>query len=182
MSWPRTQRRYEPSARVTRRAVMAALCLAPLLGACGFQPMYGSAFSGGGTADKVAAVDIALIPGRIGQSVRNELIFKATGGREPPPPQYRLEIAMRESAQSLLVNLQGDSQGLIYGLDADFRLVSVGDHKVLLNAKASSRAAYQKVVSTFANIRARRDAEDRAARELADSIHTQVAAYLSQTG
>ena len=167
----------------SRRAVVGALMLAPLLAGCGFEPLYGTGFAGApGVADKLRAVDIALIPGRVGQSVRNELIFKDTGGREPAPPQYRLEVALEESAQSQLVNLQGDPQGLIFGLDARFKLVSTADQKVLLDAKANSRAAYQKVVSTFANIRARRDAEDRAARTIADSIRTQVAAFLSQTG
>ena len=166
-----------------RRAVLGAMLLAPVLAGCGFQPLYGSGFAGEpGVADKLRAVDISTIPGRVGQEVRNELIFKTTGGRDSGPTKYRLEIALRESALSQLVNLQGDPQGLVFGLDADFKLVSSDDQKVILNAKASSRAAYQKVVSTFANIRARRDAEDRAARIIADSIRTQVAAFLSQTG
>ena len=99
--------------RMTRGALLAALMLAPALAGCGFQPMYGSGFvgQGGGVAEKMRAVDIGLIPGRVGQEVRNELIFKETGGREAATPRYRLEIAMRESAQSLLVNLQGAAAG-----------------------------------------------------------------------
>lgn len=167
----------------SRCAILGALLLAPVLSGCGFQPLYGSGFAGEpGVAEKLRAVEIASIPGRVGQEVRNELIFKETGGRDPAPPKYRLEIALRESAQSQLVNLQGDPQGLVFGLDADFKLISSGDQQVILNAHANSRAAYQKVVSTFANIRARRDAEDRAARVIADSIRTQVAAFLSQAG
>ncbi len=167
----------------SRRALLGAVLLAPVLSGCGFQPLYGSGFAGQpGVAEKLRAVDIALIPGRVGQAVRNELIFKETGGRDPAPPKYRLEIALQESAQSQLVNSQGDPQGLVFGLDAEFKLISSADQMVILNSKANSRAAYQKVVSTFANIRARRDAEDRAARIIADSIRTQVAAFLSQTG
>ena len=170
--------------KLTRVAVLAAMLLAPALAGCGYQPLYGSGFSGGqgGVAERMRAVDIGLVPGRVGQEVRNELIFKETGGRDAGPPQFSLEIALRESAQSQLVNLQGDPQGLIFGLDANFKLVAMTDKRVLLDSKANSRAAYQKVVSTFANIRARRDAEDRAARIIADSIRTQVAAFLSQSG
>ena len=79
----------------SRRAVFGAMLLAPVLAGCGFQPLYGSGFSGGeGVAGKLRSVDIALIPGRVGQEVRNELIFKETGGRDPAPPRYRLEIAL----------------------------------------------------------------------------------------
>jgi len=168
----------------SRRAILAAMLIAPALAGCGYQPLYGTGFAGGtgGVAEQMRAVDIGLIPGRVGQVVRNELIFTQTGGREAAPPRYRLEIAIRESDQSALVNIQGNAAGLIYGLDADFKLVNIADQKVLLTAKSESRAPYQKETSTFANVRARRDAEDRAARVVAASIRTQVAAFLSQAG
>lgn len=169
-------------AKHSRRAALAALLLAPALAGCGYQPLYGTGFAGGGVAEQMRAVDIGLVPGRVGQVVRNELIFTQTGGREAAPPRYRLEIAIRESDQSTLVNLQGNAAGLIYGLDADFKLVNIADQKVLLTAKSESRAPYQKETSTFANVRARRDAEDRVARVVAASIRTQVAAFLSQAG
>ena len=164
-------------------AVLAVGLLAPVLSGCGYQPLYGSGFAGdSGVAEKLRAVDIGTIPGRVGQVVRNELIFKTTGGRDAAQPKYRLEIAMRESAQSQLVNLQGDAKGQIFSLDASFKLVNSADQKVILDSKTNSRAAYENAVSTFANLRARRDAEDRAAKMIADSIRTQVAAFLSTTG
>ena len=167
----------------TRRALLVAMgvvAATPLLAGCGFQPLYGTtATTGSSLVTLMEAVDIAPIPGRVGQEVRNELIFKTTGGDLPAEPQFRLEIAMREAAQPLLVEIDGDAKGLMYAIDADFRLIRIKDKTVMLTAKASSRAAYQKVESIFANTRARRDAEDRAARELADSIRTRVAAFLS---
>lgn len=168
-------------AKHLRRAIAVALMLAPALAGCGYQPLYGSGF-GGGVSEQMRSVDIGLLPGRVGQEVRNELIFKETGGRDPAVSKYRLEIALRESDQSTLVNLQGNAAGLVYALDADFKLINLADQSVILTSKSLSRAAYQKETSTFANVRARRDAEDRAARVVADSIRTQVAAFLSQTG
>jgi LPS-assembly lipoprotein len=163
-------------------AAAGLFAVAPLLSACGFQPLYGTtSVTGSNLSGLMAAVDIAPIPGRVGQEVRNELIFKTTGGDLPAEPEYRLEIAMRESAQPLLVELDGDAKGLLFAIDADFRLIKISSKEVLLTAKASSRAAYQKVESIFANLRARKDAEDRAARELADGIRTRVAAFLSST-
>ncbi|MEZ5773457.1 MAG: LPS assembly lipoprotein LptE [Hyphomicrobiaceae bacterium] len=170
--------------RLTRRSalyLLGATLSAPILSACGFQPLYGTTAAGTSVGDAMAAIDIAPIPGRVGQQVRNELIFKTTGGGLAAPPRFNLDIAIRESARNMLVQLDGNSNGVMYSLDADFKLVRVADKETLLNAKASSQAAFQKVESIFANIRARRDAEDRAARVLADSIRTRVAAFLSTT-
>ena len=94
---------------------------------------------------------------------------------------YRLDIALRESAQSTLVEIDGDAKGLVFALNADFKLTRRSDNAVIMTGRAQSRAAYQKVESIFANIRARRDAEDRAAKMIADSIRTRVAAKLSET-
>ena len=168
---------------ISRRAVTAALSLVllgPMLSACGMQPLYGSAAVTGGVGDELAAIDIQEVPGRVGQVVRNELIFKTTGGGEAADPIYRLDIALRESALSTLVEIDGDAKGLVFALNADFKLVRSQDNSVVMAGRAQSRAAYQKVESIFANIRARRDAEDRAAKMIADSIRTRIAAHLSQ--
>ena len=45
----------------------------------------------------------APIPGRVGQRIRNELIFQSTGGGAAQTPTLRLEIAIRESVTSTLV-------------------------------------------------------------------------------
>ncbi len=50
---------------------------------------------------------------------------------------------------------------------------------VMLQGKAISRAPYNRFQEIFANVRARYDAENRAARTVSESIKTQVAAYLS---
>jgi LPS-assembly lipoprotein len=170
---------------ISRRTAMTALSfvlLGSVVSGCGFQPLYGSAAVTGsaGIGDELAAIQIQEIPGRVGQVVRNELVFKTTGGGEAAQSIYRLEIALRESAQSTLVEIDGESKGVVFALNANFKLIRKDDNSVLMTGQAQSRAAYQKVESIFANIRARRDAEDRAAKMIADSIRTRVAAHLSQ--
>ena len=85
----------------------SALFAVSPLGGCGdsgFHPLYGSALiNGAAVNERLAAVDIAPIPGRVGQRIRNELIFQATGGGAAKTPQYRLDIAIRESVTSMLV-------------------------------------------------------------------------------
>ena len=50
---------------------------------------------------------------------------------------------------------------------------------VIYQGKAISRAPYNRFQEIFANVRARYDAENRAARTVSESIRVQVAAHLS---
>lgn len=159
-------------------ALLAGLAALALSG-CGFQPLYGGTTAGGQRLSEVmAGVDVVPIPGRVGQKLRNELIFTNTGGGAGAPSRYRLEIAIKESVTDQLVQITGDATGQVYQLDATFQLIDPNG-KVLLQGKAISRAPYNRFQEIFANVRARYDAENRAARTVSESIKTQVAAFLT---
>jgi LPS-assembly lipoprotein len=66
-----------------------------LLAGCGFQPLYGPTASGEDLGHVMKTVDITTVPGRVGQRIRNELIFRTTGGGYAEQPKYRLDIAIR---------------------------------------------------------------------------------------
>src|SRR5262245_49424834 len=105
-----------------RSLAYAALFLAgtiPFLSACGdtgFRPLYGASGIGANANERLAQVDVAPIPGRVGQRVRNELIFQSTGGGAAQPATLRLEIAIRESVTSTLVRQDGNADNQIYNL------------------------------------------------------------------
>ncbi len=167
-----------------RIGAIAALASVLLLSACadgtGFRPMYGtSAIGGANVSDKLAAVEIAPVPGRVGQRIRNEMIFQTTGGGNAAPPGYRLELAIRESITSTLVKISGDASGSVYNLDADFRLIRIADKQVVLQGKTAGRAGFERFKSIFSNVRARQDAENRVATTVAQDLKTRLAAYLS---
>ena len=172
-----------------KRALFSALSVAVLcaLGACsdgssGFHPLYGTASLGGaGTQEKLAAVDVAPIPGRVGQRIRNELIFQATGGGLPLPPQYRLDVAIRESVVSTLVSVNGNAGGQIYSIEASYNLVRLSDKSVVAHGKSYGRAQFDRVTSIFANVEARQDAENRAAQSVGEELRTRLLAVLSTT-
>ncbi len=175
------------SRRPPRFGVLFAVALAgALIAGCsdgsGFRPLYGTTSLGGAdAAEKLAKVEIAPIPGRVGQQIRNEVIFQTTGGGHALPPDYRLEVAIRESITSTLVKVSGDASGSVYNLDADFRLVRISDKKVVMQGKSVSRAGFERFTSVFSNVRARRDAENRAATNVARDLRTRLAAYLAQS-
>ncbi|MCB1507057.1 MAG: hypothetical protein KDJ47_18990 [Hyphomicrobiaceae bacterium] len=168
------------------KLAFATIMLAGVLAAgcsdgSGFRPLYGSTSLGGAAAhEKLAQVEVAPIPGRVGQRIRNEVIFQNTGGGHADTPAYRLEVAIRESITSTLVKISGDASGSVYNIDADFRLIRIADKKVILQGKSASRAGFERFQSIFANVRARQDAENRAANSMAQDLRTRVAAYLAQ--
>jgi LPS-assembly lipoprotein len=169
-----------PALMLVALAAMASFGLA----GCGFQPLYGSGSttaSGARLSETMAAVDVNPIPGRVGQKVRNELIFANTGGNYAPEPRYNLKIAIRERVIDQLVRITGDARGQVYQLEANYKLIDISTNKVIHQGTAISRAPYSRFQEIFANVRARYDAENRAARTVAESIKTQLAAYLAQS-
>lgn len=163
--------------------LVSSVFAVPFLGGCGnsgFHPLYGSALiNGGAVNERLAAVDVAPIPGRVGQRIRNELIFQTTGGGSPKPPQYRLDVAIRESVTSMLVAVDGNAGSQIYGIDATYSLVRLSDKKVVAHGSSYGRASFDRVSSIFANVEARQDAENRAAETVGEELRTRLLAVLA---
>src|SRR3990170_5500714 len=168
------------SASRMRRRLAVALVLAlaatgPLLGACssgGFRPLYAS--SGVGAGQGLAQPEIQPIPGRVGQRLRNELIFQSTGGGTPVPPTHRIDIAIRESVSSTLVEIDGNARSSVYNLEASFQLIRLSDKAVVLSGKSYGRAPFERFDSIFSNVRAREDAENRAADTIGQDLKSRL--------
>jgi len=186
MSWPnRTQR----GSRFYRAIIFAGFGAILSLGSggCAFQPLYGPTASGANMADVLKSVQITPIPGRVGQRLRNELIYNTTGGGEAEKPVYRLDIAIRESVSNTLVTQAGAPSGQYYELSAEFRLVRIKDNETLFKGTSASSATYDLSGnvglsgSVYGDIRAPIDAQNRAARTLGDTLKTRLAAFLSRS-
>jgi LPS-assembly lipoprotein len=116
------------------------------------------------------------------------LYSKPPGGGRSLAPRYRLEIAVREAVQGVMVNRSGDEAGKVYSLTADFKLLTIADNitdgdddnPVLLEGKSHAKAAFNQQKSIFSNMRGRVDAENRAAAVIADNIKTRIAAFLAR--
>jgi LPS-assembly lipoprotein len=164
------------------RGIALLLAAAPVLAACangGLRPLYGATPSGAGLEERLARVEFAPIPGRVGQRLRNEMIFQTTGGGNGLAPTHRLEVAITESVLSTLVKTDGDALGGAYALQANFKLVNIKDGRVVLQGTSHARAGFERFQSIYSNVRAREDAENRAARTIAEDLKTRVATYLS---
>jgi LPS-assembly lipoprotein len=173
------------------RGLLLSVALGPALAACGnegFRPLYGPTPTGAHLQDRLKELEVAPIPGRVGQRIRNELMFQAGGGGELLPPTHRLEVTTSESVQTTLADSTGAAAGGAYALQASFKLIRIKDKKVVLQGTSYGRAAFERYTNTtattgnmftYSNVRAREDAENRASRVVADDLNTRVAIYLS---
>ncbi len=90
-----------------------------------------------------------------------------------------LPYAIRESVTSTLVMIDGDSGGQVYNIEAKFQLVRISDKSVVLSGMSYGRASFERNKSIFSNVRAREDAEDRAAKTVAEDLKARLSAHLS---
>ncbi len=169
--------------RKLRMGVGLVLRAAATLAACGdsgFRPLYAPMASGARASDRLKEVDFAPIPGRVGQRIRNDLIFESTGGGHPLPPSYRFGVVLKENVTSTLVNTRGEVRGAVYSLAASFRLIDSKAKKVVFQGTSHARAPFERFEAVYSNVRAREDAENRAAGTIAEDLKTRLAAYLSR--
>ena len=136
---------------------------------------------GRGHAERLAQIDYAPIPGRVGQRIRNELIFDSTGGGNPLPQLIVSRSSSRNRCCPRSLPIRARHWGQIYAIQASFRLIDMKskDKKVVLQGTSNARAGFERFQSIYSNVRAREDAENRAARTVADDLKTRLAAYLS---
>lgn len=157
---------------VALASVMAAGCSG------GFRPMYASS-DFGGQSGGLAAVDISTIPGRAGQRIRNELLFQANSGAPPVEQRYRLEVALRETTSSNLVVSDGSARSEVVNINASFQLIDIASNTPVLKGESFGRAAFERFDAAYSNVRAERDATDRAAATVARDLRSRIEAFLA---
>lgn len=150
------------------------------LGACGFQPMYGSAGVGGADAwAKLAAVEIANIPERPGQKLRNALIDRMHGSGAATPA-YRLEVSYSAAEQKVAVAKDASAERYQMVFRAPYRLIDKASGKLLLNAVARTNVVYDSLEEQFGLLAGRENSYDRAVAEVSEEIALRVAAALGR--
>jgi LPS-assembly lipoprotein len=157
-----------------------------VLAACQVRPLYSET---AGTTEKLASVNFSPATDRVTQAVRNHLVFLATGGAgEAAKKDYDVRLSVTSTATTTEISNDNDLQVSTYSgsypgrvvLTAQYALVENSDGKILRAAKRTVTAMVDLPQQEFARIRAIRDAENRAARELAEVIRTDIAATLSR--
>jgi LPS-assembly lipoprotein len=175
-------------ARIAARLLVVA-ALGALTAGC-FQPMY-AAHTDGTPAlrEKLMGVDLPPVDkpngsrdARLGVEIRNALAFKLYGGAVGTPPTHKLVIRFTTNRSSLLLDpLTALPSSENYGIDAQYNLVEIVSNRSVMTGSTFSRVSYDipGQLQRFARQRAFRDAEDRAAHEIAENIQTRLASFFT---
>ncbi len=164
---------------LARRSLFAGALLAGALalGGC-IRPLYGSAtVTGGSVQSELAAIEVRSISDRIGHYLRNELVFELDGSGGAPAKRYDLAVTVTESLDVTVTDYstgRADSATLV--ATAYYTLTERGTNKTLFSGQAVARATYDRFTQRFANVRAAREAQERAAKQLANLIKNRLAA------
>jgi LPS-assembly lipoprotein len=162
-----------------------ALPLMIILGACSFTPLYkdegtradsGSAAASDEISRYLKSVEVAPIPTRLGQLLKNRLDDRIKTDAVSAP-LYRLEIGLTKERQPIII--QQDRQILRYnvGINSKYNLVEIATGKVVDGGTIKLRSGYNVVDSDYATFAAEESAAKNAIEQLAIQYEAKLANY-----
>ena len=152
---------------------LALGALLPLLGGCGFTPLYAEP----GLVPDLRAIEVHTPQGRTGALLREEL-EDALAVRHDTPARYRLDVQIVDRRRPR--GLQPDDTPTRYELrlDVTYTLTEVPGGREILKRTKPVFVSADATDQPYAGIAAQQDSEQRAASEAADLIKTDVALAL----
>ena len=158
--------------RALKSFFILSLCF--LAVACGFKPLYGTYT--GVDKETLSRFEVATIPEKNGQRLRNELL-DLLNVDESLNPQYRLAVAKPSFAYET-IGVDRTSESATKSqvvVSANYQIINMTTMKPIHKAQARTFVAYNILDSQFETITAREDAEDRAIKQIAREILNQTA-------
>lgn len=171
-------------AALPRRSLLAAaLMVAALAGGC-FQPLYSdytASTVGGSVKTALRGIEIPEIKGLTGHYFRNELVFELDGGGDSDARKtLKLEAVLGESVEIVTVDYaNGRADSAVLVATVSWKLIRQGSGEVVSTGTNSVRVPYERSSQRFATVRAARDAQIRAAKNLATIVRGQIAADIT---
>jgi len=182
-----------------RRGLVCALAAAVLLAGCGWQPLYerpSASPASGGVGAELAQVSIdpvvpqeeldplsgsntALYDSRAAQLLQNHLKEALNPYGAPSSALYHLAIGLRQRTRSAISLGNGQTTREELTMLAQYELNDAKGQPVLKD-HAESVTSYDILREPYADLSARRDAQQRAIEQLAQQIRTRVAVFLKK--
>ncbi|TPK89323.1 MULTISPECIES: LPS assembly lipoprotein LptE [unclassified Mesorhizobium] len=181
----------QPARLRGRLAVCGMAAALALVSACTVRPLYSNQPLSPGSqlsaSAELGSISIKPVNTRYAQQVRNNLIFAfGQGSGEPASPAYTLDLGVTELVESAaIVQVQTQEDEPTAGtvtLTANYVLRDTATNTVIAVGKRSIPSSFDRPRQEFAAYRAQIDAENRAARELADLLRLSIAQDLAKHG
>lgn len=170
----------------THSRILVGFCLAAALAlqGCTVRPLYSSApATASGDASMTAelgSIAVKPVTTREAQQVRNQLVFLFYGGAaEPDTAVYSLDLRVtvrREVTTSTQVTtIDEEPSSASVTVIGNYRLTRIDGGELVAKGRRQVASSYDIPTQQYASLRAGRDAEDRAARELAELLRLAIA-------
>ena len=160
--------------------LIAAAVLLLGISACQFRPLHGNAGADPAASSILSGVTVSQVDSRVAQQVRNHLLFLFNGGFAPASSTHEARIRVTWTNRQLAaIESNRDTSAGTVTVTVYYDLVEINSGKIKGSGTRQASASYDRTGQVFANKRAERDAENRAAREAAESIRLAVAADLT---
>ncbi|MBI1404937.1 MAG: hypothetical protein GC145_02275 [Caulobacter sp.] len=158
-------------------AILGALLLAAPLGGCGFTPLYAAP----GVSPGLSAIETIAPEGRTGALLR-ESLDDALAHDAAAPPQWRLELALKEQRIPRGRRPDGVASRYEYVVNADWKLVSRATGETAAQGSSRAEVTFDRADQPYAAIAAQQDAEQKVADELARKIQMDLAVWMLKRG
>ena len=142
--------------------------------------MMGGGAPDAGVADRLARVEIANIPDRSGQKMRNLLIDRLYHDHRPVKPEYRLDVLLDAGGQTLAVQKDATASRGQWTATATYRLVHIATGKVVFTGSSRALPGYNISYYQWASQVSEESALDRGIEYVADEISARVALYFAR--
>lgn len=158
--------------------VVSAGMMAMLAG-CGMKPLYATDETGAGVATELSSIVIPPPQDRLGQIIRNDLLAAIRPAGTASADRFTLELVTttRENQAAKLNNLGADRLTVV--VDVSYLLVEGASGKIVDRGKTFSHVSYDETGQSFADLRARDNAYERAAHEVSQDIRSRLAAHFA---
>ncbi len=157
-------------------AGMIGFVAAPLLGGCGFHPLYARQHEKNIPAE-LAQVRINPIGDRMGQILRNAMIDRMGG--VPKRPRYALSVVLTPSSQEISSRKDNTVLRINLTVVALYHLRGFGESEqpIVFSDKARTVIGYDVLEAQYSTVVAERDAQQQAAQQLAEAIVDRLAIH-----
>ncbi|MCA8909696.1 MAG: hypothetical protein KDA64_17660 [Rhodospirillaceae bacterium] len=169
-----------------RRAVLGqlgGLAAALALAACGYQPLYGTTSSDGGTGTgtdvvaEMASISVDVIAERRGQILRRLLTERLTPRGRPADPRWRLETQLAETTERIGITETDVATRANLALTATYRLIDLADGSIAFQATTATVTSFNILRDEYATEVSRQSARDAALEQVAEDISRRLAIH-----
>jgi LPS-assembly lipoprotein len=160
---------------------LAVLGMLSLLAGCGFKPVYGidSAGKSPAAVQQFAAIQIPVMPNRLGQKMRNLLIDALHPSGAEGDYRYRLAVGITEAVVNLGLQQNSTSTRGQVRLTIKYTLVDNETGKVVLKETLRTSTGYNILINQFSSVLSQDDAETQGLQQIADDMTLHLALYFT---